>query len=874
MEKTCKRSKTLLAKCIALACPALVVGAALNTSTACATQTISANDSSVTITQGISETTASAVVVSGTNNTVMFSPGQPDTDVLVGKSGVILSGNNNTFTSNGSITGTGTAVFGNDAGVLLNGSGSTFTNNGVLKGASDVIYARQYATINNNGSIITTGVSGTGIYLNAGGAYTGGAGSEIIGQRVAITMTGTGVADNNLIDNAGTIKSTQNEAIRINDSGKLINREGGVISSVSSNAVTVNGASQLSLENYGTLESGTSTAIRFSGTGNNTLTLGTGSNLIGNVVSATSDTNTLILTGTGTEDASFNGSVPTNGMKSLTMRGSDWTLSGAVNLTGSDENTLVVEQGNLNIAGVTASRGNAQVSSGSSLNVAAGGELHAPQVNIDAGAASLNAGTINGNVINNGTLGAWNTVNAGAASDGIINGSLTNNGTLNLAGSEVGNTITINGNYTGNDGKVVLSGALADDTSKVDHIAIVGDSLGTSGLTVKNVGGMGAQTLQGIELVSVTGASTGTFALDNRVVAGAYEYNLFQNSNDGSWYLSSSEIPVPPPEPTPGPTPDPAPKPSLMRPEVGAYLGNQQAAQQMFISSMYDRYIPTANAQGGTIGGIDSLGWARISADTSESHAAGGQIKMDTDTAMAQFGGDLYSRDGVHAGLMAGIGNSKTDSKAKHNGHSASGSVSGYSAGAYGTWFENEAQQLGTYVDVWGQYNWYSNKVYGDRMSTEKYSSQAFQSSLETGYTLAFGRNETREWAVTPQAQAIYTHYDQNNHTETNGARITGGTDDNVTTRLGVRLANRSFTEPTGLQVYTEANWINGKNADSLNFNETSVSNDVPNNRYEAVLGVAGKLSNTVHVYGQGSGEWGENSYSDYAGQVGVRVSF
>jgi len=872
MKSSCKQSKTLLAKYISLAYPALVVSAALSSSAAQAKITVSNDNETVAITQGFTETDDSAVEVSGANNTVIYSPSNPQTDSLTGKTGILVSGANNVIENNGKIVATGTAHLGGNAGIAFKDTATLNNNaNGVIQGASDGVHALGFLNVNNAGRIISNESAATALYMDKGGNYVGVAGSEVSGGYAGITFGGSAGTQRSSVTNAGDIHTVGAAAVTLsNTDGSVINQAGGRIASESKAAIQVSGNSNVNIENYGTLESGSGTAVDFKGTGTSSLTLGTGSNLIGDVVSATSDNNTLILTGTGSEDASFNGSVPTNGMKSLTMRGSDWTLSGAVNLTGSDENTLVVEQGNLNIAGVTASRGNALVSSGSSLNVAAGGALHAPQVNIDAGATSLNAGTINGNVINNGTLGAWNTVNAGAASDGIINGSLTNNGTLNLAGSEVGNTITINGNYTGNDGKVVLSGALADDTSKVDHIAIVGDSLGTSGLTVKNVGGMGAQTLQGIELVSVTGASTGTFALDNRVVAGAYEYNLFQNSNDGSWYLSSSEIPVPPPEPTP----DPAPKPSLMRPEVGAYLGNQQAAQQMFISSMYDRYIPTANAQGGTIGGIDSLGWARISADTSESHAAGGQIKMDTDTAMAQFGGDLYSRDGVHAGLMAGIGNSKTDSKAKHNGHSASGSVSGYSAGAYGTWFENEAQQLGTYVDVWGQYNWYSNKVYGDRMSTEKYSSQAFQSSLETGYTLAFGRNETREWAVTPQAQAIYTHYDQNNHTETNGSRITGGTDDNVTTRLGVRLANRSFTEPTGLQVYTEANWINGKNADSLNFNETSVSNDVPNNRYEAVLGVAGKLSNTVHVYGQGSGEWGENSYSDYAGQVGVRVSF
>ncbi|MNN98577.1 AIDA-I autotransporter precursor [compost metagenome] len=45
-------------------------------------------------------------------------------------------------------------------------------------------------------------------------------------------------------------------------------------------------------------------------------------------------------------------------------------------------------------------------------------------------------------------------------------------------------------------------------------------------MSVSNINGAGAQTVNGIRLVQVGGASNGTFALQGRAVGGMYEYFL------------------------------------------------------------------------------------------------------------------------------------------------------------------------------------------------------------------------------------------------------------------------------------------------------------------------------------------------------------
>ncbi|WP_420963997.1 autotransporter outer membrane beta-barrel domain-containing protein, partial [Brucella sp. IR073] len=126
------------------------------------------------------------------------------------------------------------------------------------------------------------------------------------------------------------------------------------------------------------------------------------------------------------------------------------------------------------------------------------------------------------------------------------------------ASTTFGTTLTVTRNYIGQGGAVYLKTKLEGDDSQTDRLVINGDTSGNSTLVVKNVGGNGAQTVEGIKVVEVGGASKGTFALwgdyeyDDQpaVAAGAYSYRLFKGSagvggagnaaiSEGDWYLRS-----------------------------------------------------------------------------------------------------------------------------------------------------------------------------------------------------------------------------------------------------------------------------------------------------------------------------------------------
>jgi fibronectin-binding autotransporter adhesin len=103
---------------------------------------------------------------------------------------------------------------------------------------------------------------------------------------------------------------------------------------------------------------------------------------------------------------------------------------------------------------------------------------------------------------------------------------------------------------------------LGDDSSATSRLVIDGATSGTSLVGVTNRGGLGAQTVEGIKIIDVAGASNGSFTLDGdylfegeqAVVAGAYGYRLYKGGattpGDGDWYLRSALLdPVDPTDP-------------------------------------------------------------------------------------------------------------------------------------------------------------------------------------------------------------------------------------------------------------------------------------------------------------------------------------
>lgn len=458
-----------------------------------------------------------------------------------------------------------------------------------------------------------------------------------------------------------------------------------------------------------------------------------------------------------------------------------------------------------------------------------------------------------------------------------------------------GTTLTVTGDYVGNGGMLVMNTVLGGDDSVSDKLVVGGSTSGATFVQVKNAGGAGAATDNGIELINVAGASNGTFALQGRAVAGLYDYQLYQGGkttpDDGNWYLRSEAEPTAPGNPggpehpgtpevpgtpeIPG-TPGKPGKPTL-RPEPGAYLGNQNAALRMFQHTMHDR----VGEPGLTARQEDGEGyatWMRVQTSKLDSGKIGGQVDVDTHTTVMQLGVEKQFDVGtgrLHAGVMGGYGRATTDAKSHITDHKARGVVNGKNIGVYGTWFQNAAGPEGAYVDTWLQYGDFDNSVKGDHLGSETYKSRTWSASVEAGYAFKVHQGERYGVYLEPQAQVIHTDYRSDDVREDNGTRVQSGKAGGTTTRLGARVYARSLDSSTNrIQPFAEVNWWSGGNQSSIAMDGERVSHDLPKNILETKVGAQFEIGRGWSGYGSVGYQQGSNSFSDIGGQLGVKFSF
>lgn len=457
-------------------------------------------------------------------------------------------------------------------------------------------------------------------------------------------------------------------------------------------------------------------------------------------------------------------------------------------------------------------------------------------------------------------------------------------------------TLTVR-NYSG-DGAIALNTYLGADNSPSDKLVIDGGSAtGASQLRIKNNGGPGAlTTASGIQVVEVVNggvSGSSAFALSGRAVAGPYEYRLYQGSAaapaDQSWYLRSAKAPVPPAPPTPVPPtpvpPDPQPEPQpepepLYRPEVAAYLANQRLVGQMFVHSMHDRLGEPQFIENQQFESEDSKRralWLRAVGKWEGSHSRDGNFDVDSDLFLLQGGGDvaqwkLFSEaDRLHLGAMLGYGTADSTARADGNPYKAKGRVQGYSAGVYGTWFQNDETKLGAYVDTWFQYGWYDNRVTGTDLPRVDYDSQAWAVSAETGYAFRL----RGDWILEPQAQVIYVDSNTDEVVESNGTRIDQADSHGTITRLGVRT-HTTFDLGNGRQAqpFATLNWWHSSTGSSVSFNQLPVGDLYPKDRYELKLGVHANFTKGWTGWTNIAGAWGAQDYHQYAARIGVKYTW
>jgi autotransporter family porin len=459
-------------------------------------------------------------------------------------------------------------------------------------------------------------------------------------------------------------------------------------------------------------------------------------------------------------------------------------------------------------------------------------------------------------------------------------GNLSNGGTISLSqNNAAGNTLKINGNYAGNNGNLLFNSTLSGDASVTDRLVVTGNTSGTTNVFIRNAGGTGAKTVDGIEVIDVTGGSEGNFKQAQRITAGAYDYWLVrgQGINSKNWYLEShiNDLPV-------NIKPSPV---HITRPEAGAYIANQ-AASSMFLSTRNDRaggnrYINNVN------GNLTSF-WLRQLGTHHQFHDSTEQLKTTGNTYVAQLGGDLTQwsssdHDRFHLGLMGGYGNNHNNTTSSFSGYSSKGGTTGYTVGTYGTWYQYDAGITGVYVDNQLMYSWFNNHINGDGIRSENYKSRGLTASIETGYTLDVGKSGTPDaitrYFLEPQIQATWMGVKADRLTEANGSRIIPRGHNNLQTRVGVRtfmLSHHYITrgKDRSFQPFVEMNWLHNTKRNGVTMNGVMLGQDGAMDTGEVKLGVEGQLTEHTQLWCHLDQQIGGTSYRNTGASLALQYVF
>ena len=394
---------------------------------------------------------------------------------------------------------------------------------------------------------------------------------------------------------------------------------------------------------------------------------------------------------------------------------------------------------------------------------------------------------------------------------------LYNAGHVVIGGATPGAVLTVAGDYAGEDGTVYFHTALGNDASASDRLVVTGSTFGVTNVVVRNISGAGAQTVEGIKIIQVDGASDGLFHLQGNyvteegqqaVVGGAYAYSLFQNGistpDDGDWYLRSKRIGG-------GTLYNPGDPLYESYPQVLSALTSLPTLQQR-VGNRYwngaDREgqagasegAPDAASSGSTFTQANGL-WGRIEGSTGSFDPAVSTVgaTRNVDLFLMQAGADLglyETSDGSK--LIGAITGHYGRASATIGSLQGDGTIdaTAYGMGATLTWYGAN----GVYADGQAQYSWFdsdlTSKTAGRTLASGNGGS-GYALSLETGRRFALGNGMT----LTPQAQLTYSDVRFDSFHDVFGALVRLDDGDSLRARLGLSLdKEQSWADVRGVR--------------------------------------------------------------------------
>jgi len=446
--------------------------------------------------------------------------------------------------------------------------------------------------------------------------------------------------------------------------------------------------------------------------------------------------------------------------------------------------------------------------------------------------------------------------------------------------------------YLGLAGTIAINTHLGGDGSASDRLIIDGgNGLGSSFLSITNVGGAGALTqVNGILVVdAINGGTTvpGLFTLAAPVIVGPYEYSLYRGSVDSSnpnaWYLRSVlDCSLDPSAPVCS-APDYRREASL----YAAVPAMTMLYGRLMLDTLHER---RGDSVGGYTEGAPNAAWARVIGQQGDRDGGRGGIygagpAYDYDFFAFQGGADVY-RDGDvgtsrnHAGAFFAIGHGSGD--VQHIGESKAGdnSFMAYSLGAYWTHYTPD----NAYVDTLLMGTWYDVEARSTRAEKLTTDGGAFGASVEGGYPAYIGPDGFK---IEPQAQLAFQTVNLGNGSDS-AAQVRFDNVNSLVGRVGVRFAQDFSTPPwlTGAPSTFTA-WLrpnlwyeflgDPKTKFSTGTDFVPFAADMGGTTFEINTGFTADVGGGTAIYANASYLVGLGGHADgnaYDGKLGVKVAW
>jgi len=392
-----------------------------------------------------------------------------------------------------------------------------------------------------------------------------------------------------------------------------------------------------------------------------------------------------------------------------------------------------------------------------------------------------------------GANSAWNMTGDSTVSNlSLIDSSLIYTNNTNFSPM----TLTVKNDFNSNNGTIQLNTVLGDDNSLTDKLIVEANTAGSAKIRIRNVGGSGAQTVNGIKIIDVTGASNADFSLSSdyviqgrqAVVGGAYAYTLHKNGinspNDGDWYLRSQLI-----ERTDIP---------LYQAGVPSYEAYPQALLELNTLATLQQRLGNrvwTDASGINAGNNDAVRtgtWGRMegSHHSIKPALSASQANYDSNIYKLQAGVDaLLHEDAASGQLIGGLFAQYINGRTATSSPFGAGNINtnAYGVGATLSWFGNN----GLYVDNQLQFN-----VYDSDLSSKLTGAALVNGNNGSGYAisseLGLDFKQAAGWTLTPQAQLIYSKIRFDSFKDAFGAQVTLEKGTSLLGRLGLSLAHES----------------------------------------------------------------------------------